>query len=920
MVPESPVNSESSPGRGYAEAYQRIVEEENLAHEDSIEEMEEMGIEDVANSGEDEPQEHDRLRAKHRSKSGSPRSLHTLRKTSPRVSMASEPSVEEAKSEHEALDQESVSDLAPTENETQTSGGSGSSQYARDLQRLNNALRGNGQPFSRARVGQKGGSVSHSLRRSNGSDESLGSTFSSGNLSHRSDPSVNIPKAWGRKAKPGKDWLNRINSQSGRLTGDAPKESPSSDQLIAQNDIHQPDASPLQNNGESDAPLRRSPSMVNGSSRGPTPRMTFPRNTPWERKPQWGVGEDEFTGRSLQVSESPPMRIRNTTHDNIEDQEVEENGTDALDNDNFSETIEQEKKPKLLPFEIERESLDDSRPGRSGDGGDASQRAKGKDRQKGIQWAAPRKDLKEVDENTPESIHDEIGEAIPDTPVVVFKKNDDHRQSGDRKPNQQGESENLLRRLARVSSQSPSPAKEPSEAIEHKGKETLDSKLNQTPHQSKAKLDKKTPVVTGAWIDQTPGPNHPASESKATLKTPFITGGWIDTPLPTGGRGPPMPTPSEIGGGQELGTSNVGASDLITKLNTTTPRPPLQIQEPLKYTGPPLPKSALEEIINDARSGKLNDTRPDLDTAEEPTLHLGDSTIQSLEDLIANDTDYSTILATSQETSPPSSDPSPSSKNASNQPTEPQDPQSYTNLLSRLRNLGPSIRASTRQLASLERTVSTTAPKSLQRNPANTDDSECHEAGEFHDIIWPCPRCNCPGRPSSTTLTTTSSNTPPIIPLATINLTIPALWYYRTPTSRLPRPTTLGALVLTIYLYCVLEHWAQLNFCQPRFARSWEVEGYGVDIHAPRPPFVLFKVIYRKAGLEGVWVWVRAVVRVVAGLVGWVMGFVLEGLGLGGSGPEAAGEGVGKQPVSRDERIPRPKWGPDLSMFDDEFL
>jgi hypothetical protein len=31
-------------------------------------------------------------------------------------------------------------------------------------------------------------------------------------------------------------------------------------------------------------------------------------------------------------------------------------------------------------------------------------------------------------------------------------------------------------------------------------------------------------------------------------------------------------------------------------------------------------------------------------------------------------------------------------------------------------------------------------------------------------------------------------------------------------------------------------------------------------------------------------------------------------------------KGLGKVPVSRDARIPRPSWAPDLRMVDDEFL
>ena len=94
------------------------------------------------------------------------------------------------------------------------------------------------------------------------------------------------------------------------------------------------------------------------------------------------------------------------------------------------------------------------------------------------------------------------------------------------------------------------------------------------------------------------------------------------------------------------------------------------------------------------------------------------------------------------------------------------------------------------------------------------------------------------------------------------------------------------------------------------------MDGYGVDINAPQPPFVLFKVLYRKSALENVlgplYIIVRTLFRVGVVLMGYVMGFVFGG---GGEVPPDV-----KQPVSRDQRIPRPSWGPDLSMLDDEYL
>ena len=68
------------------------------------------------------------------------------------------------------------------------------------------------------------------------------------------------------------------------------------------------------------------------------------------------------------------------------------------------------------------------------------------------------------------------------------------------------------------------------------------------------------------------------------------------------------------------------------------------------------------------------------------------------------------------------------------------------------------------------------------------------------------------------------------------------------------------------------------------------------------------------------WNVVRVVVRVVMRLVGWVVGFA-EGGFFGGNGSGRRGNGVlQRQPASVDARIPRPTWGPDLSLMDDEYL
>ncbi len=139
------------------------------------------------------------------------------------------------------------------------------------------------------------------------------------------------------------------------------------------------------------------------------------------------------------------------------------------------------------------------------------------------------------------------------------------------------------------------------------------------------------------------------------------------------------------------------------------------------------------------------------------------------------------------------------------------------------------------------------------------------------------------------------------------------------------------------------------------------MEGYGVDIDAPEPPFVLFQVLYRilRDSFLGTLLYpfyfiLSLFVRTIASVFGYFIGFLFGDSSSshgGGSGNDAAaaaassshgwgwgwgwgggwGDGrlggneegmLGRRPipVSQDDRIPKPDWGPDLSMMNDEYL
>lgn len=344
-----------------------------------------------------------------------------------------------------------------------------------------------------------------------------------------------------------------------------------------------------------------------------------------------------------------------------------------------------------------------------------------------------------------------------------------------------------------------------------------------TPVITRSAVDLKTPVVTGAWVDKgedTPGLSVPS----IILKTPLVTGAWVDTPLPTGGRGPPMPTPSDLDEAKEL-TMNLdddirklATTDLIRKLNPTSPGSKSRDQQPLKDSRPLLHKSALEAIISDAKSNSGNPkpatSSGDSDSEEDPTLHLGDSTIQSLEEIMENDTNFSAILAPSTTTTPPGEeeennnddDDNDESLHNAKRKTSLSDLKTYTQLTTRLNTILPSLRSTKRSLASLSRSLSSpslsTTQKSKSLTAATNQNNECNEAGEFHDFIWPCDRCGCPGRPATWE---------PGFDLTTVRIPIPRLWRWERGDWR-PRLTWLGLVTLVGWAWWVGEEWAWYAF------------------------------------------------------------------------------------------------------------
>ena len=847
--------SASSPPRGLAEAYQRIVDEENLAQDDTeaFDYTEDFVYRD--------PGSYER-RMQRRRDSGSPISMRTLRKSTSR----------ELQTTNGSIDGEVTHESSPrlsSEDHTRSSLDSGLSQHEKDARRLNGAINSEIKAFSKAKVGPRHSLSAHMLGRHNASAESLHSSVSGSTHSRLSEPSMNVPKAWGRKSKPSKHWLDRIKSPSGTLTGDTSRAKKTKSLIVTESesrDWNEPidkwvqfaAKTPLPEGEESSHEPSSSQLTINGKKEvdGDTADLG-------ENGQNWD--NDDFTARSLQVSQSPPLKAQTPALNRMRSQELDSLEKRAVTTNRLGQFKEKESKENLrrISLNTEPQRRDFEEPFATQDKG------------------------KEGETNEAKQYPGLAG-PVADSSVVVSRSTDPGIL--DRPAHSRQEPHDLLRQLARSTSNSPHPTS--SHGIEiPMTKGSLDdsavsarkyTRTSETPQQTQHTLSTKTPKVTGGWIDtileDTPRDPIPDLGNKKSqyLKTPLVTGAWIDTPLPVGGRGPPMPTPSEMDEDSALqlrdDTRKVAASELIRKLS---PRTTLSS---LRSTATPLPKSALESVITAAKA----DTRFDkeTDSEEDASLHLGDSTIASLEGIMAHD-----------KRAHPPTPPSSTEDNTTDTIATP-----YTRQLKRLQSLVPSLRSTRKNISSLERAVS----MSNERKPNQAE--ECHEGGQVHDFIWPCAKCGGGAQASSFSLVSFNVHDK----FTTLEIPLPKLWT-RYKDGRRGRLTWLGIFTLLFWTWWIAETVAYAWYCHHPFSTGHV--GFGFDYDAPEPPFVLEKILYRSLSvgtfLHPLYLLLRFLVQQSASAVGYLAGF--------SSGGTAGNMGVGRQQ-------PPPAWEGDGSMMNDEYL
>lgn len=900
----SPSSSASSPPRGLAEAYQRIKNEETLAEGEAIEDT--MGS-NANEHSDQEIREVDRIRSQTLQDAASPTSLKASRMSShwrlDEENLRAKNQVNETENGLQLSESESVT--STMDNLTGTYAVGEISPYAKDVQQINRALKSAPLFIKRSRLGN--GSNLTRPKPPERSDESSDSTHGSGSVSSMgSTLYANVQPQWGRKSRPAKDWLNRINTKSGRLAGDSLKNDGVYN-LVSQKSTHDEAIdgwvmAGAQGSNQDEDQLSKNEGLPPNQA----PSKGGPRQS-LERVEEWELNEDDFTGGSLQVSDSPQIRVRNAALDPIIELEIDSVAKRAVTTNRLGE-IRVKTSEENLGRKLHIQSAEDLSMSL---GSIESDRESLRRKRSSLKF--PLKPFVEnrICSSMSGAVLGTGGDPTPNSPITIYRSNstvasnenspsslrtDEEKISYHRQSHGRADSRDLLRELARATSQTSTPTTttgtrttSPTEEVEGIDMHTKTTRkdtgeafadepqldVERTAALQPAQLKDKTKNLDASLSVEDDSIQKPIQQmarhaksfenlkapqekpleqtprqlrSPKDLNTPVVTGAWIDTPLPTSDYRPLLQRPHDLEE-KKLDIEIVDPSEknetahLIRKLNPTilSPRSKSQPRRPLSDTSPLLPKSALESIINAAKSrsqstslgARKSAKKSHSDSDEDPTLQLSEETIQSLEKMLVHDDGDEPASANSplEVAIQPLPSPPPSSPREddhpiaqqqlpSHPPTPPEsDPtpvrpaatrahnsrsselQSYAQQIERLGNVGPSIRDAKKRLTNLEKVISNVVPSSSE---PKTPQGECDEAGEFHDFIWPCEKCGCTARRD---LGSATSYIPEQGSAAIIQIPVPRLWRWQRNSWR-PRVTWLGIIALVGVLWWVADEMA----------------------------------------------------------------------------------------------------------------
>ncbi|GAB7349900.1 hypothetical protein MBLNU459_g0590t1 [Dothideomycetes sp. NU459] len=709
-------------------------------------------------------------------------------------------------------------------------------QHQRDAHRINELVHHHGQAFRKARPMRNALTLDNLERNSIAIQDqgqarrapSLGGSSSNG-----SDPPLNVPREWGRKGRQNTGWMRRIHQDDAvvaqRHTVAVVKHESSHVDWAEAAEHPSPSA------GHATPPSQRQQRLAS------TPPSSHSHHLPLDRVHAWDVDQDLTAASLLASTPALPSRSR-AAIDEIRQREIQ--------------VIEQ-RALTTSTRQIWEQTPSETRRRRSRDGAHkvahqhppaASQPSSAPERR----HFPRRSSVLANKENIPIA----TGAERRNPPLLLNKSVESigavdqgnqataNLNTATQRPQQKRtDSMALLRRLARVSSSSPSPtqAKEAVDAetarmhgstqtdkyqvhsdasappaaastnsnrIAHGDREPISSQPQ--PSQSQAVTD-----VDGIPQRPTTAPQPGEATQKHqtnitqrgtstfALQTPVVTGAWVDTPRAT--------------------TGDSATDDIRTALDklaadSIIPRP---------RSAPPLPASALDAVLHDMRARTAQ-------TDDEPTL--GDSTIASLEDILNPSSNDPTIAIDIPDAALLDASLADAWADAHSEPVDTvlttqserdrrQELLAIESMNKHLRSARTSLKDTSKALSKMEHRVdaATMSPSKPPRDSVK-DEPRPH----LHAADRVCGSC---GRRTSV--------------FRALMDEYLALYYRRERTSRWwgIRLTWLGVACLAFWIWLASETTLCSIYCHPTYA--YKMRGYGVDPTAPRFPYVVPTLLFR---------------------------------------------------------------------------
>jgi hypothetical protein len=682
-------------------------------------------------------------------------------------------------------------------------------QNARDERRLKEALHSSTrvQAFRKARAPRIGLTIDNLERNNARNHDALGhgahpklKSPPSSSGSARSDPAIHAPPAWGRKSRSNRNWMRTITYEEQLQTTPPP---PADDTVNGLDDD--------QYMGDDGDPRR----AVQDS---PLSHKSTPRN---DRSADWDL---TFELNEASIIASTPYIPRNTMLDDIRQREVEGFKPDSTPESPLHET----RRPRLVAMASSVDTIGPEPQGSTSPG----------KRLRTNSW-------KSIGKSQPVT-----GTGKENSPVTVYQTStetvsiweQDAQTSTRRVPSRplrhrREDSQDLLRRLARVSN-TPSPGRveasrpqtAPASQLSNSSQTTADDappapvQANNSPAedppvpelhlepkaatpeaQSQQEETKEISVEAEAPpkaaperetedVDATP---MPSERPILNPKTPVVTGAWVDTPGPrtirkhisiarSPSQSPKKGSPRKNKSPEKVAT--IEAENVPQKA----------AEEPIR---PQLPSSALHALVQEAKAHGRGQS-----------ADYGDSTINSLEDLISSpaegENDEDTLQGLQLPTVIPRND-------AERQ--RQQELQHLHRMNDRLRAARSSIRDASRGMKRVEDRVE------------HVDEVD----GSAKVVLAECP-CAVEG------------HQPSIWRKSKI-----LLWDAKLKTKRqgtnwrtLGGLTTLGILLLVFFVWWISEEVACELYCHHPYA-NYSPYGFSVNPNAPQYPFVLPTLAYR---------------------------------------------------------------------------